>query len=223
MSLLVLDPEVEDRLIAERRRTGADRYDEVWDGVYVMSPLADNQHQDLAGGIVHICFSCVDRHRKGKSLPGANISDRADDWTKNYRCPDAAVFLKGTSAKNKKTHWLGGPDFAAEITSPGDRTWEKLPFYEAVATRELLIVDRSPWSLTLFRRIDGRLTEVGQCGPDHGTGLRGDVIPVTWSLRRGQLGEVIVEAAHHDGVQHWTLYPEDENLADDAEGGDGEA
>ena len=28
---------------AERRAWGGDRFDEVWDGVYVMSPIANNQ------------------------------------------------------------------------------------------------------------------------------------------------------------------------------------
>ena len=50
MSLLVSDPELKERLLAERRASGGDRYDEVWDGVYVMSPLADDEHQRARPG-----------------------------------------------------------------------------------------------------------------------------------------------------------------------------
>ena len=34
-----------------------------------------------------------------------------------------------TRAKNCRTHWLGGPDFAVEIVSEDDRTRDKIPFY----------------------------------------------------------------------------------------------
>ena len=40
MVALIQDPQLEQELIAKRRETGADRYDEVWEGVYVMSPTA---------------------------------------------------------------------------------------------------------------------------------------------------------------------------------------
>jgi hypothetical protein len=49
MSLLVLDKLVERRLRAQRKAWGVDHHDEVWEGVYVMSPIADNEHQTLVG------------------------------------------------------------------------------------------------------------------------------------------------------------------------------
>jgi hypothetical protein len=45
MTMLVLDPAEERRLKRQRALTGADRFDEVWNGVYVMAPLANNEHQ----------------------------------------------------------------------------------------------------------------------------------------------------------------------------------
>jgi hypothetical protein len=48
MAALVLDELLEERLMRERALTGADRYDEVWGAVYVMSPIANNEHQFLA-------------------------------------------------------------------------------------------------------------------------------------------------------------------------------
>ncbi|MGH7214379.1 MAG: hypothetical protein ACREIT_06420 [Tepidisphaeraceae bacterium] len=47
MAMMVLDPLVEKRLKAEREALGLDRHDEVWEGVYMTAPLANNEHQDL--------------------------------------------------------------------------------------------------------------------------------------------------------------------------------
>ena len=33
-----------------------DRFDEVWNGVYVMAPIADNEHQDLADALLAHAF-----------------------------------------------------------------------------------------------------------------------------------------------------------------------
>ena len=94
----------------------------------------------------------VDWPRLGKVYQGVNVSDRDDDWTKNFRCPDVAVYLTGNPAVAKGAYWHGGPDFAVEILSPDDRSREKLDFYARVGVRELLLIDRDPWALELYRR-----------------------------------------------------------------------
>ncbi len=40
MAIVSLEPGELKRLIRQRRDSGSDRWDEVWDGVYVMPPLA---------------------------------------------------------------------------------------------------------------------------------------------------------------------------------------
>ena len=154
MSMIINDEAVAARLLEERRAKGLDGHDEVWDGVYVMSPLANNEHQRITTELAVFFHSIVNARGRGTVYPGANVSDRDDDWTKNYRVPDVLVFLNETKAEDRGTHWYGGPDFAVEIVSPGDRSLEKLDFYAKVNTRELLIIDRDPWRLTLFRRGD---------------------------------------------------------------------
>ncbi len=57
--------------------------------------------------------------------------------------------------------WTGGPDFVAEIVSPGETPCAKLGFYESIGTREVLIVHRQPWKLELFGLTDGKLKSVG--------------------------------------------------------------
>ncbi|MCC7335769.1 MAG: hypothetical protein IT422_11770 [Pirellulaceae bacterium] len=44
MPAMILDPQLQRELIAQRALTGADRYDEVWEGVTMLSPMANNQH-----------------------------------------------------------------------------------------------------------------------------------------------------------------------------------
>lgn len=143
MAMIVNDTELADHLRAQRVAAGADRWDEVWDGAYMLMPLPDDEHQDLVGALVSRLRTIIGRPRLGSVHPGARVSDR-DDWARNYRCPDVAVFLEGTAAIDQGTHWLGGPDFAVEIITKNDRTREKLAFYARVRVRELLLVDRDP-------------------------------------------------------------------------------
>ncbi len=108
-------------MIRRRRALGIDRKDEVWEGVYVVSPLANDEHQELVDSTFYALQTSVKYAGLGIVRSGANITDRLDKWTKNFRVPDVAVFLNGTAAIKKKTHWVGGPDFAVEIISPYDR------------------------------------------------------------------------------------------------------
>jgi Uma2 family endonuclease len=160
MTILINDPDVEDQLLADRRAKGLDRYDEVWEGVYVMSPLANNEHQKLALRLASIMDTVIDLEMEGTSYCGCNVSDQEHDWKFNYRCPDVAVFLRDTTAQDRGAFWQGGPDFAIEITSERDKTWDKLDFYAKVEVRELLIVERDPWELVLLRLQNGKMTEI---------------------------------------------------------------
>ena len=115
-----------------------------------------------------VAFDRGDRRpcRSVAVFPGVNVSDREVKWTKNYRCPDVAVFLPGNPAKDRGTHWFGGPDFAVEVISPTTGPGKKFAFYAKVGVRELLLVDRKPWALELYRLQDGVLKLVGKSIPE---------------------------------------------------------
>ena len=204
MTALITDRNLERRLIARRQRLGLDLHDEVWDGVYIMAPAADNEHQELGTDLGWVFVEAIKRAGLGRCTQNVNISDRRDDWEKNYRCPDVAVFLNGTQAEDCGTFWFGGPDVAVEIVSPRDRTRKKLPFYEKVGTRELLIVDRRPWRLSLFRLDTGKLREVGQSTWDDLALLVSQVVPLNFRLA-GSASLPAIEALHHDGVRKWLV------------------
>lgn len=203
MAMLVTDPVLEEEIRAQRELTGADRFDEVWEGVYIMAPLANDEHQGLQ---LQFCFILQATVGAVGALvrAGVNVSDRVVDWKQNYRCPDVVVFLPGTKARNCDTHWLGGPDFAIEIVSPLDKSREKIPFYEKVGVRELLIVDRDPWRIELLRLRSGTLGSVGFSTGDHPLKLASKIVPLAFELRQGSPRPQII-VSHREGSQKWVI------------------
>jgi Uma2 family endonuclease len=204
MPVLVLDRDLAEHLKAERHASGADRYDEVWEGVYHVSPLPGDEHQEITTRLSAILTDVVDWPGVGRVRAGVNVSDREDDWTHNYRIPDVAVFLPGNPARNCGTHWCGGPDFAIEIRSPDDETRDKLPFYAKVGVRELLLLDREPWVLELYRAEGGRLNLVGTSTIESPRVLTSSLLPLTSCLRPGG-DRPAIEVCHIDGAQRWSV------------------
>jgi len=204
MATMVLDSAVEARLKAERKASGADQYDEVWEGVYMMAPLADDEHQDLQIGLAAAIKIAVGWAGLGMVRAGVNVSDREHGWTQNYRIPDVAVFFPDGSGRNLRTHWVGGPDFAIEIASPGDRSRDKLDFYAANRVRELLLIERDPWMLELYGLKSGHLALVGRVEPGDSQTLKSGVVPVSFQLMTGTPRPQI-HVAHNDGIQAWTV------------------
>lgn len=204
MDLLLTNRDKVRRIIHRRRRLGLDRKDEVWNGRYIIMPDPDNVHQEFVAELVFILTLVVKRAGLGNVYPGGNISDREEKWTSNYRVPDVTVFLNDNPAENRNTHWFGGPDLAIEIVSDNDKSRKKLDFYAGVGTRELLIVDRVPWQLELFRLTDGELVSVGKSSVTDGNVLASEVVPLSFRLVAGATRPQI-EARHADGVQSWTI------------------
>ena len=116
MPTMINDAALAERLKAERRATGADRYDEVWEGTYMMAPMPNDEHQEIVGQLFFVLQEVVGWSGLGQVRPGVNVSDREHDWIDNYRVPDVAVFLSDGNAKNCGTHWWGGPDLAVEVS-----------------------------------------------------------------------------------------------------------
>ncbi|MGB7161208.1 MAG: Uma2 family endonuclease [Tepidisphaeraceae bacterium] len=201
---MVLDPSVEERLKAEREASGADRYDEVWEGVYMMAPLANNEHQDLQAALAAAIKNAIGWGGPVRVHAGANVSDREEGWLHNYRIPDVVVVFPGSSARDCDTHWCGGPDFVVEIASPGDRSRDKLDFYAGIGVRELLLVDREPWSLELLRLSGARLELIGRSDLASTASIASTVVPVSFRLIDGT-PRPRIDVTHRDGVQRWIV------------------
>jgi Uma2 family endonuclease len=204
MAIMVLDSDMEAQILAERVNSDGDRYDEVWEGVYIVTPLPNNDHQVLVGELSYILGEAVGRSGLGRVFPGVNLSDRDEGWDKNFREPDVAVFLRGGRAIDRGTHWQGAADFLVEIISPGERTREKIPFYSSIGVVELLIVDREPWSLELYRNENGQLTKVGQSTLATPDVLESRTVGLTFQLLPGEPRPQI-QATHAATGRQWVF------------------
>jgi Uma2 family endonuclease len=202
MATLITDPAVEERIRAQRAKWGADRYDEVWEGTYMMTPMPNVQHQKLAARLVAILDAVIGQ--SGDVCAGANVSDREDGWDHNYRAPDVVVVMKGSRAKDCDTHYCGGPDFLVEIISTQDQSRAKLPFYSQIGVHEVMIIDRDPWCLELYRLEGGELRLIGKSQLDAPAELSSAVVPLSFRLLPGQPRPQI-EVTHRDGVQRWIM------------------
>ncbi len=203
-ALAVTDPAMVRRLKADREATGLDRRDEMWDGIYVMSPAPNLEHQVFAQELWRIFSEVLPLVGGGIAYNVLNVSDRVEGWLANYREPDVGVYLATNPAINCGTHMCGGPDLAVEILSEGDLARKKLDFYAKIGTRELLLLDRHPWALELYHLADGRLDLVGTSTPDKPDVLTSAVLPLGFRLVAGEVRPTI-ELARLDGGQTWRI------------------
>ncbi len=204
MAMLIENPWLEEELIEQRKAWYADQHDEVWEGVYFMPPLANTEHQ-----LIIIRFSCVlvstiDVPGLGMALPGVNLAASAEGWKHDYRVPDVVVFLAETAAENHDAFWTGAADFIIEITSPGDRTYEKIAFYSRIGVRELLILNRQSWTLELYRHQDGGLQKVGESTLQRPEILSSEKLPLEFRLIPGQQRPQ-VEVRHKSTDERWLV------------------
>jgi Uma2 family endonuclease len=131
MPTLVLDPQPAwvERLLEERRRSGADRRDEVWEGVLHVIPPRGVEHERLA----HQLHVLLDPHASAANLVVVGtIGIGTED---DYRVPDLAALRPGYARQ-----WNHTAALAVEIVSPRDDTWDKLPFYAGHRVDEVIIV-----------------------------------------------------------------------------------
>jgi len=204
MPVLILDPYLEQQIRAERVDPEKYKYDEVWEGVLVVPPIANNEHQRIVAKLTSAFSSIIDWDQGSQVLPGTNVTDRDTDWKSNYRVPDVALYLAINPAKDRGTHWVGGPDLAVEIVSPGEDPHDKLDFYAKVNTREMLIVNRDPWSLELYQLQGGKLILVGNSEVTSSEVLQSGVLPLTFQLQTAGTARPTIVVTHSATKQTWT-------------------
>jgi len=132
---------VPEHILEWRRRTGADRYDEMWEGVLHMAPVPNRDHQELALALaVWLRFNWAELNGCRVYLE-LNIAE-CGAWPDNYRIPDLVLLTPARFHIDRNEYFDGGPDAVVEIHSPGDEAYEKLEFYAKVGVREVWILDR---------------------------------------------------------------------------------
>lgn len=200
MNVVILEEFTAEAFREQRKSDPAYRWDEIWDGTYMIFPIPDIWHSSVTG-LFMVAFFVVYRETKTRGCGHVNVSDRNGDWVENVRCPDAAVFLEGNPVRDRTTHYQGGPDFLVEIAMPRDRCREKLDFYASIGTREVLVIDRKPWRFELYRRKRDklRLDTTTYFGDKP---LRSQVIPFTFEFVRKRRG-VTIKIVHTETGQEW--------------------
>ncbi len=204
MDVLVTDPWLKRRLLRGRRARDVDRFDEVWNGVYILAAPFDNDHQRLVAGLSFLLHDALGRTGSVDVRLNIVVSDREHGWRRNYRIPDVALRYHDSVSRIRETHWLGGPDFLIEVVSRGDRSRKKRPFYAKIGVREMMVVDRDPWAVELYRLDEGELKLVGKSTVEDSQPVASEVVPLAFRLVAGDPTPRI-EVEHREDGRSWLV------------------
>jgi Uma2 family endonuclease len=143
--------EVSPAELQHRKAIGADRWDEMWEGVLHMPPAPSNEHQRVLDELIAFLLVLFRRTKRGTLRSGINVFDESSS-TESYRIPDATFVAAGRERLLADDGVRGGgPDAVIEIRSPGDETHDKLPFYAARRVREVVVIDRDSKRPEVYR------------------------------------------------------------------------
>jgi Uma2 family endonuclease len=179
---------VSDEELSERHRRGADRFDEMWDGVLHMAPAPAYEHQRIVSALDRWLGPLCERRGRGVLALAVNVFNESSP-APDYRIPDFTFVRSG------REHLLardgvrgGGPDAVIEIRSPDDETYDKLPFFARLGIREVIVIDRDTKRPELFRLTGSQYVAVQVDGDG---ALRSEALQVrfTWA----DAGQVTIE------------------------------
>jgi Uma2 family endonuclease len=126
------------QLLERRRRSGADRFDEVWEGRYVVAPDPHVNH-GVVQGEVYALLKPAARRLGVRAALTFNLGRPGD-----FRIPDAGLLPEPVGA------WHETAVLVVEVLSPDDMTLDKFDFYAAHGVRELLVADWQDRSVRCF-------------------------------------------------------------------------
>ena len=153
MDTVTLDPPA--AVIAERQRLGLDGRDEVWDGEYHMVPPASNEHQRVEMLLAFALMPVVDA--VGLVIrPEIGLFDPDAPGDRDFRAPDLTIYHPEIGSERGAD---GAASLVVEIRSPGDESFQKLPYFERLGVGEVLIVDRDTKAVRRWVNGDDGLIE----------------------------------------------------------------
>ena len=178
--------------LAERKTAEIAQWDEMWDGVLHMPPIANGTHQDFAGDLRDFLKRRWAKPNGGLARCEVNLTTLEDeeDWTHNYRIPDLVLLSRDRLPIDKNTYMAGAPLVVIEIRSPGDESYEKLPFYAGLGVPEVWIFDRDTKAIEL--RALGADGNYAPIAPDSSGWHRSPATEV--AFRQLQPGSIVARA-----------------------------
>ena len=153
MAVKAVIAHVSDAVLAERRRTGLDRWDEMWDGVLHMAPAPNYEHQRILDTLIIFLAPLLEKSARGTLRSGINVFHERSP-KENYRIPDLTFVARGRELIVATDGISGGaPDAVIEIRSPEDETYDKLPFFAALGVTEVIVIDRETKVPAVYRLV----------------------------------------------------------------------
>ena len=133
--------EVPAALLEPRRRTGLDRYDEMWEGVLHLEAAPRRRHQRVVAALIAALHEPA--AQAGLSVEdGINVCHPERPF-EDYRIPDLVVIEPGAPTVGDDFGATGGIALAVEVRSPREDAEAKLAFYAARGVAQVLLVDIS--------------------------------------------------------------------------------
>jgi Uma2 family endonuclease len=157
MRTLVLDPPTAGLgdVLESRSRSGLDRLDEIWEGVYHMVPAPSGEHAEISQQLAELLGPPARAAGLVAAIGEFNLGEDDHD----FRVPDGGLHRGRPSGV-----WHPTAALVLEIVSPGDESWEKLPFYAAHRVDEVLIVDPQERSVSWLALDDGEYHPIEHSG-----------------------------------------------------------
>lgn len=189
----VMSP-VPPEILEWRKRTGADRFDEMWEGVLHTPPLPSRLHQDLEYGLESFLRSHWARLIAGRAYHNIAIS-KTGGWPTNFRIPDLVLLKPDRFYIDRNTHFEGASTVVVEIRSPDDESEENFPFYQDLSVPEVWIIDRDTKQPDLYILRNGQYEKqiaVDCWYPSDATGIE---------MRFGLPGKLAIRMASDDSTR----------------------
>jgi Uma2 family endonuclease len=142
-------------LLERRARAGLDRLDEVWEGVLHMIPAPGHAHARIAQQLAEVLGPLARASGLEATMHEFNLGESEQD----FRVPDGGLHRPGAAEM-----WHPSAALVVEIVSPGDETWQKLPFYAAHSVDEVLIVDPAERTIHWLALAEGGYEPVERSG-----------------------------------------------------------
>ncbi len=183
--------EVREDELAHRRRRGLDRHDEMWEGVLHMAPAPSDEHQRVVDELIAFFLPLLRRSQRGILRSGINVfndKSKAED----YRIPDLTYVAAGRETILREEGVRGGaPDAVIEIRSPGDETYEKLPFFAALGVREVIVIGRDGKAPEVYRLAGSQYLAVAA---DREGWIAAETLGVRFRLEAAAKPRLVIEA-----------------------------
>jgi hypothetical protein len=85
MSILVQDSSTKQRIRKQPHHPDRSQWDEMWEGVRVVPPISNNEHQEIQFKLSEPILEVVTVPNLGFASAGVNVSDRNRGWMKSVR------------------------------------------------------------------------------------------------------------------------------------------